>query len=154
MSLKTLPEKIISSPYHDIIINGMILSVILLLLSPTIYNSFITEPQNVKELKKRGIIIKAYKNRINHIRRSGVFANYYYFVGGRKYNENLYTRDTPHNYSVPDTLDFFYLSEDPWIIRPAYMLFPEYGYSWEDEQKHKVHPTFDVVKRKFVRNDE
>jgi hypothetical protein len=113
MSLKTLQEKIISSPYHDLIINGMILSVILLLLSPTIYNSFITEPQNVKELKKRGIIIKAYKNRINHIRRSGVFANYYYFVGGRKYNENLYTRDTPHNYSVPDTLDFFYLSEDP-----------------------------------------
>lgn len=68
------------------------------------------------------------------------------------YKVKISESSLPEKFTYTDTLDAFYLPEDPKINAAAFVLFPEYKYNMTDERLHLPRPIFDTVARKYFIN--
>lgn len=135
---------------EDTVYGWATLVVVLLAVAGFAYGPLIKEPRQNAELVKRGVLVRAVWTRDHYYRVRGTDYTFTYYYN--KIDVWVDGHSLPDNYSYPDTLDVFYLPEDPYINRAAFVLFPEYKYGGQEERSHLPRPVFDSTARRYVKN--
>ena len=146
MSMRLLKDQ-------DFIIDLIIFIILSIIAAPILYPRLVIRPQQTKIVFKEGICIKAKIDRTPQGTGFGindVLCVYNFFVESKKYDDIVLSSKTPSGYGLPDTVDVFYLKENPSINRPAFEIYPDYRYNWTDENQHKPRPDFDSQTRKYI----